>query len=228
MRFLTDKIYHIYNRGVEKRNIFLDNSDYTRFIHDLYEFNDTAPAGRFDRIKNTVRDRISDNIKKRQLIVEILAFCLMPNHYHLIIKQLVDGGISDYIQKIGIGYTAIFNRKYERSGVLFQGKTKAVAVETEEQLIHLPYYIHLNPLDLIFPNQKEKGISDWKKAEEFLMQYRWSSHLDYCNIKNYPSVISKSLLFNIWKNSDNYKKDFQGWLKEKGKSFANVSSILID
>mgnify|MGYP001585595635 CR=1 FL=1 len=228
MRFLTDKIYHIYNRGVEKRNIFLDNSDYTRFIHDLYEFNDTAPAGRFDRIKNTVRDRISDNIKKRQLIVEILAFCLMPNHYHLIIKQLVDGGISDYIQKIGIGYTAIFNRKYERSGVLFQGKTKAVAVETEEQLIHLPYYIHLNPLDLIFPNQKEKGISDWKKAEEFLMQYRWSSHLDYCNIKNYPSVISKSLLFNIWKKTDNYKKDFQGWLQEKERNFSTISSVLID
>lgn len=212
-QFVSNQIYHIYNRGVEKRKIFLDDTDYFRFIHDLFEFNDITPAGKF----STGGDRISDSFnkpKERKLLVEILVFCLMPNHFHLLLRQLAENGVVRFMHKLGIGYTMYFNEKNERVGPLFQGRFKAVLIDKEPHFYYLPYYIHVNSLEIIMPNWKEEGIKDYRKAEQFLSSYRWSSYLDYIGKRNFPSVISKKFLTEIWGSPQDYKSDMEKWLKD--------------
>lgn len=219
----TNEIYHIYNRGVEKRKIFLDEKDHIRFIHDLYEFNDTAPTinmGYYfkrNRQSNSIEVGLR-YIKKekvpRNFFVEILSFCLMPNHYHLMVRQLVDSGITEFMRKLGAGYTNYFNEKYERVGSLFQGKYKSALIKTDAHFIHLPYYIHSNPIDLIIPNWKSNKIRDCKKIHASLNNYRWSSHLDYNGIKNFPSVTQREFLTEYFGSHQKYSERFDNWLKE--------------
>lgn len=210
--FANNNFYHIYNRGVDKRKVFMDDKDYYRLIHDLFEFNDQ------DIITNTTyyakknyRNPIPINRKPRKLLVNILCYCLMPNHFHLFLQQLVDGGISKFLQKLGIGYTNYFNLKYERNGVLFQGKFKAIPIETDVQFTHISRYIHLNPIELIEPNWKEGGIQNWKKAKKFLESYRWSSYADYIGKKNFPSLINKQFLSNYFDDEKEYQKFVKDW-----------------
>lgn len=230
-KFVSDPgcIYHIYNRGVEKRKIFLDNQDYFRFIHDLFEFNDEAMAGRFKNIRGSTSDPgVLDLEKKQDLIVEILAFCLMPNHFHILLRQLSNDGIVKFMQKLGTGYSMYFNEKNQRVGGLFQGRFKAVLVDNESYFIYLPYYIHSNPLDLIMPEWKEKGIRDWKKASHFLESYRWSSYLDYIDKKNFPSVISKGYLNELWGTSNQYRSDMQSWLRDINTEIEKIQHFTLE
>ncbi len=212
IQFASNEIYHIYNRGVEKRKLFLKDNDYFRFIHDLFEFNDTAPAGRFPTFGDLASE--INKSRKRELLVEILCFCLMPNHFHLLLRQIRDKGITNFMQKLGTGYTMYFNGRYERVGALFQAPFKAVLINKETHFYHLPYYIHVNPLELIIPKWEKQGIKDYKKTNQFLNSYRWSSHLDYIDKKNFPSVISSKFLSKIWGGSQRYKLDFKKWLKD--------------
>lgn len=205
--FATDNFYHIYNRGTEGRQIFLDKNDHFRFIHDLYEFNDLkATVNLFRRFTNE-GDPISLNKGERDLLVDIVAFCLMPNHFHLVLRQLQDQGISKFLQKLGIGYTMYFNQKYERSGVLFQGRSKAIWVDRDEYLLTVCNYIHLNPVELIEPKWKESGLENAEKTLQFLKGYRWSSYLDYIGIKNFPSVTKRTFLKNYYADSKKLQED---------------------
>jgi len=207
-RPVTGEIYHIYNRGVEKRDIFLSDEDYSRFVHDLFEFNDINPAINLNYHFNQSSEVGLPKIKrrKRKLLVEIMAFCLMPNHFHLLARQRVDGGITEFMRKLGTGYTNYFNQKYERVGALFQGKYKSVRLKKEAHFIYLPYYIHLNPLDLKFGKKYEKIIKNRKEAIKFLENYRWSSFPDYLGIKNFPSVTQRDFLNNFIGHPKQHKK----------------------
>ena len=184
--FAIGQIYHVYNRGVEKRTIFQNNGDYFRFIHDLFEFNDEQPVipinSRFALAKpSTLKPaQLAQSLeveplkikplprRKRKLLVEILAFCLMPNHFHLLLRQKAENGIPLFMQKLGTGYTMSFNKKYERVGPLFQGSFKAVAVDKDVYFSHLPFYIHANPVELVAPNWHKEGIKDMGKVKDFL------------------------------------------------------------
>jgi len=219
--FENNQIYHVYNRGVEKRQIFMDNFDYFRFIHDLFEFNDTAPAGRFSEF---VTPKVMQN-KKRDLLVEILCFCLMPNHFHLILRQRVNNGITDFMKKIGLGYAMYFNRKNMRVGSLFQGRFKAILVENNEYLLHLSRYIHLNPLELIESEWKKVGIRNWSKKKDFLESYRWSSYLDYINKDNFPSISSRELLLSCIGTNKQYKQFVENFIVG---DLNNINSIILD
>lgn len=213
----TNEIYHIYNRGVEKRKIFLDEEDYLRFIHDLFEFNDINPTPNLtyylkSQFKSKEVGLPKIEKESRKLLVEILVFCLMPNHFHLMVKQKVDGGITLFMRKLGTGYTNYFNQKYKRVGPLFQGKYKIVHLYQDAHFLYLPYYIHLNPLELIIPEWKEQGIKNIKKAMRFLEKYRWSSFLDYIGYKNFPSVTQRQFLLKLFNGAENYKKDTIRWI----------------
>jgi len=216
-----NEIYHIYNRGVEKRKIFQDDFDRFRFVHDLFEFNDKDPASNTAHHLNLNKQHIEVKpryIKKerkpRKLIVKILAFCLMPNHYHLLLQQTTDRSISQFMQKLNTGYTMYFNKKYERVGSLFQSTYKFTRITQESHLIHIPYYIHLNPLDLTMPQWREKELKNYKKAVKFLENYRWSSYSDYIGKKNFPSVTQREFLSEFFDGPKEYKKDTIKWLKE--------------
>ncbi len=172
--FQTGFLYHIYNRGTDKKICFADNADYKRFLHSLEKFN------KFERVHNTSRviGQQTDNQEISPLI-NLHEYCLMPNHYHLVIEQLEDNGISKFLQKVMTGYTMYFNKRYERTGVVFQGRTKSKLIDNEEYRMWLKDYLAFNPLDLCDPNWKEKGIRNEKDALMFLKNYEWRSDYDF-------------------------------------------------
>lgn len=207
--------YHTLNRGVEKRNIFLDKQDHLRFIHSLYELNnEDRVETTFQSFKNDPNLTDTSRRKKRKILVDIHAFCLMPNHYHLLLSPRIKNGIPKFMAKINIGYAKYFNQKYEREGVLFQGRYKKILVTDNTHFLHLPFYIHLNPLDLSYPEWRENKISNPKKALESLKSYRWSSHLDYLGIKNFPSVLNMKHLTEVFESNKDYQKLVENYLKD--------------
>jgi putative transposase len=222
--FVENEIYHIYNRGVEKRKIFLDNQDHFRFIHDLFEFNDEDSVLNMAYYFNskpmgTGPQYFERERRPRKLLVEILIFTLMPNHFHLLLKQKREKGITKFMQKLGTGYTMYFNKKYERVGSLFQGRFKAVLVSEDSHFTHLPFYIHANPLDLNY-----RGST----SIDFLRKYRWSSFLDYIGKKNFPSVTSRKLFLEFFGGEREYEKATEEWLKERERNLEKIKEITLD
>ena len=198
--------YHTYNRGVEKRKIFLEQADYIRGVHDLYEFNDVNAVINLKQRFNG--NRISIIEKPKERLVDLIAWSLMPNHYHLFSCLKIENGLSKFHQKFGIGFSNFFNTKYKRSGVLFQGGYKKVRVTNDVQALHLICYIHANSLDVWKPTWREKGLTDSEvqDALRFLEKdYRWSSHLDYLGIKNFPSLINTEFLFRFFNSPEVYQ-----------------------
>ena len=210
------EIFHLVNRGVDKRKIFLDKQDYFRFIHDLFEFNDRRILESTSRPFQKLPDIECRTVeqKPRKLLVRIYAFCLMPNHYHLLVSPCMKDGIPKFMHKVNMGYSKYFNIKYERSGTLFQGRYKFVRVQKEIHFLYLPYYIHFNPLDLKFPEWRDYKIHNYKDAVQFLESYRWSSHLDYLGKKNFPSITQRDFLLEIFEGVEGYRDRLYSWLKE--------------
>jgi len=226
--FVNNEIYHIYNRGVEKRKIFLDEKDYLRFIHDLFEFNDIVLA--LHRNPSDKRGGVGllPVRKPRNLLVNILAFCLMPNHFHLLLIQKQDVGITNFMRKMGTGYTNYFNIKYDRVGHLFQGNFKAKIVQKDEYLLHLVNYIHLNPVEIVKPKWKDEKIKNLEEVKSFLENYRWSSFLDYIGKKNFPSVTQRNFLLNFFSNDRDYKKEIFDWLYDFEINLENIQKVVIE
>ncbi|MDD2657322.1 MAG: transposase [Candidatus Pacebacteria bacterium] len=202
------------NRGVEGRNLFEDSSDYVRFIHNLYEFNDTKVAAASDR--RLGHDVGSTRPYIRERIVNIHGWCLMRNHYHLLLSERIENGIPLFLRKINTGYANYFNTRYTRKGTLFQGRTKKVVIERDAHFLYILHYIHLNPLDYL------DGSSDWryrskgsiqnaKESLKYLETYRWSSLLDYLGQKNFPSLLSKNL---FEKALGSYPRELTAYLQD--------------
>lgn len=149
--FAEGEFYHIYNRGTDKRSIFLDDQDLARFLQSMVEFNNLHPVGGL-YANSFMKKRLRHPMSKSQLedetdekkLVEVIAYCLNPNHFHLLLRQVSEKGIEKFMQRLGNGYTKYFNHKYERTGVLFQGKFKAVHIDSNEYLLHVSAYVNLN------------------------------------------------------------------------------------
>ena len=210
------EMYHVMSRGVDKRDIFMDDKDRARFIHELFEFNDEQSANNTSyRFKNN--DIVSRYIAKREprkLLVNVLAFCLMPNHYHLLLTPRFDNAVFKFMKKLNIGYAKYFNERYKRKGTLFEGRYKSIIVKNESHFIHLPYYIHLNPLDLKYKEWRDRKLQSVKGAMKFLDSYRWSSHLDYCGEHNFPSVTQRDFLMRVFDSPERYRQRIKDWLSE--------------
>lgn len=208
--FAPDEFYHIYNRGTEKRNIFMSRSDRDRFLALLYFANQDGPADL--KLQGSTLLGI---VEKRTgaPIVEIVAYCLMPNHFHLLARELEEGGISKFMQKLTTGYTMYFNKKHERNGSLFQGRFKATHVSDDRYLRYLISYIHLNPVKLIEPKWKETGITNKVRAERYLEEYPQSSYLDYLG-KERPEgmILSHEALPEYFSSGADFKTFVTEWL----------------
>lgn len=205
---MKGEIFHLLNRGVEKREIFLTNKDYFRFIDNLYDFND---------IDNTIfKYHYRRKLKKtKEKLVDILCWSLMPNHPHILSQEKIDGGISIFSKKIIGGYTKYFNDKNKRSGVLFQGRSKIIKITKDVHFDYLPFYIMSNPVKLIEPEWKEKGIRNFGKVINFLENYKYSSFLDLMGKDNLPLLINKTLFYDLFNtNEKRFKKDFIDWLAD--------------
>jgi putative transposase len=194
------EFWHLIGRGVDKRDVVLDDEDRVRFIHDLYVFNDANPTPNF------ILPGRHENNRKRERLVDIHVFCLMKNHYHLLVSECAEGGISLFMRKLNMGYTKYFNEKYERSGALWQGKYRKVLIERDAHFLYIPFYIHLNPLDYVAPEWRDGKVKNVHKALESLLKYRWSSHLDYLGIRNFPSLLRRDVLGQFLGT----RKDYEG------------------
>lgn len=183
------EFYHVLNRGVDKRAIVESDDDRQRFVRGLFLFNDKKAA------PNSISQHSQANSpnRNRDLLVHIHAWCLMNNHYHLLLSPIDDApeNLSLFMQKINMGYSKFFNEKYERTGALWQGKYKKILIDTDRHFLHIPYYIHLNPLDYTHPQWRSGDIKKPSSAMKQLRNYRWSSYLDYQSIQNFPSLINK-------------------------------------
>lgn len=172
--FVTDEYYHVFNRGVAKQQIFHDEHDHLRFLQTLSFYRESKPETKLSLI---APERMQTILAEEPVspLVEILAYCLMPNHFHLLLKQNTDGGISFFLQQLQNSYGRFYNTKRHRVGTIFQGPFKAVAVTTNEQLLHLSRYIHLNPV--VARLEKQVGEYPWSS----LPYYRAGKSDRVCN-----------------------------------------------
>jgi putative transposase len=233
-KFANEEIYHVVIRSIDDNLLFKDVDDHYRGIFSIYEFNTVKPV--VIRERRQARLRIKEILKQapekgisandsRDKLVEILAFCFMPNHIHLLLKQTKDNGITHFMRKLGAGYGGYFNRKYSRKGHVFQNRFNAVHIRTENQLRTVLIYIHTNPISLIEPGWKMGKIKNLKRAKEFLNNYKWSSNRDYLGINNFPSVTEREFLSEIIGGAKNYQDTIVDWIKHKKeiKGFANLT-----
>ena len=242
--FVNGEIYHIVLRRAGNELFFGDINDYYRGVFYIYECNTTKLIKIRERrkarakFKKTLKKIIetdtgqtSVNLKENELqerllwkderdrLVEVLAFCLMPNHIHLLVRQLKEGGISKFIQKIASGYASYFKNKYEikLKGHFFQDRFEAVHIKTDEQFKVVFVYIHTNPISLIEPKWKECGIGDPERVIKFLENYKWSSYLDYIGKKNFPSVTEREFILKVMGGEEGCREWVEGWIKYKAE-----------
>jgi putative transposase len=156
---------------------------------------------------------------ERDPLVEVLAFCLIPNHIHLLVRQLKEGGISKFIQKIASGYAAYFKKKYgiKMKGHFFQDRFGAIHIKTEDQLRVVFVYIYTNPTLLVEPEWKEKGVKEPDKVIKFLEEYKWSSYSDYLGKKNFPSVGKREFMLKVMGGVEGCKEGVEEWIKHKAE-----------
>src|SRR3989338_5941081 len=180
IKFAIKEFYHIYNRGVDKRNIFMNSDDVNRFLFCMLVFNTEDPVGsiylNFLEKKRKQKLRSSAPHKSKKL-VNFVAYCLNQNHYHFILEPLVEDGVQKFMHKLSTGYTNFFNEKYKRSGSLFQGKYKAIHVSSNEYLLYLSVYVNCN-------YKVHRGLNK-----------KWMSGLSISSFREYVGKVKKPFCF---------------------------------
>lgn len=218
--FAPDEFYHIYNRGTEKRAIFLNRFNYERFLALLYLCNSTEAVRLSDYQDLTLVERLM--LERTERLVNICAYCLMPNHFHLIIQEKEENSISRFMQKLTTGYTMYFNRLNERTGSLFQGRFKATHIGGDRYLKYLLSYVHLNPVKIVNPKWEENGVKNRNQAERFLEQYQYSSFLDFCGKDRLEEkIITKSVLPKYFSSINDFRSTIRAWLSFEPLDFEN-------
>jgi putative transposase len=193
--------YHVYNRGAHKQPIFTSDEDHERFLLLLYLYNthdhvvmrDVLSKYSAKRFKGHGFVEIFKHEHSDKSLVDILAYALMPNHFHLVLRPKEDNGIQQFLQKVCGAYSMYFNAKYDHTGTLFQGRYHAKLVDSEPYFRYLFAYVHLNPLDLLQSDWKKAGIRCAKKASSFLTDYRFSSFKDHMDKRPEGAILADEL-----------------------------------
>ena len=171
--FLPGRYYHVYNRGTDKRKIFEDAADWERFVRGLAAANGTKPVASKNLREKSVEWLVAN---RGEPLVDLCAYCLMPNHFHLVIRVTTAAGASTFLQKLLTSHSGYFNRKYDRSGTLFQNRTRSKLAANQAQLLATIAYVHRNPLKILDPRP---DVGDLVETENALARYRYSSCYDY-------------------------------------------------
>lgn len=184
--FVEGEYYHIYNRGVEKRNIFTDKQDLDRFMQSMMEFNTKNPIGSLYE-NSFIKKQLGSRASK---LVTFIAYCVNPNHYHFIITPLIEKGVEKFMQRLGTGYTMYFNNKQKRTGVLFQGGFKSKHIDSNEYLLKLSSYVNLNNCDQNGKVKNQLSVSSWE-------EYVKTPNLNFCD---------KSIILGQFNSKKEYKE----------------------
>lgn len=212
--FAPGEYYHIYNRGNSKQKIFHDAQDRWRFMALLY----TCNSENNFRVFLINRNKDSDPYlwERGRSLVSIGAYCLMPNHFHILIKENVKNGISKFMQKLSTAYVMYYNNKYERTGGLFEGKFKSQHLNTDRYLKYIFSYIHLNPVKIFQKDWKENGIKNKEKALHYLKNYKYSSYPDYIGEKRKQiSILNRQAFPGYFPSVKNFNAEILEWLSFK-------------
>jgi putative transposase len=192
-----EEYYHICNRGVMKREIFLDDRDFIRFLFltlfsqssKVSVDNPSRPVTYYERYRIfNISEKVVEKISTTREVA-LVAFSLLPNHYHLLVKELAPGGLAKFLQRIGIAYTKYFNIKYQQTGHLFQNSYRSVYIEDNEQLLYTSAYIH---------KHSSRPSYEWSSYQDHVKKNRWSKLLD-------PSIITEQ-----FENGSEYSQ----WLRD--------------
>jgi len=188
IKFAIGEYYHIYIRGNNRQKVFLEDRDYLRYLLLMYITNSSGVIHLSDHDTKNL-DLLFD-LKRDEPLVAIGAYCLMPNHTHLLIKEIREGGISLFMQKLSTAYSMYFNKKYKKTGSLFERPFKAKYINEDEYLRYLFAYIHLNPIKINDPDSwSGKKILNPETAKQFLDFYRYSSYPFYTGRKRMEDKI---------------------------------------
>lgn len=222
--FAVGEYYHAYSRGTDKRKIFMDDKDRGRFIDLLYLCNGHRPIA-FRDIEGHPRGPSSGKLisktrtdifkfEKGLPLVSIGAYCLMSNHFHLVLYEKEDGGISKFMKKLLTAYSMYFNLKHKRKGALFEGRFRAIHINTSEYLEYLFAYIHLNPIKLVEPKWRDVGLLDTPGAISFLEGYKHSSYLDFIGkSREEGKILDRGAFPEYFSTSKGHKDFVEFWLK---------------
>lgn len=222
-------VYHVISRGIDGRDIFRKEQDFSRFTIGLELYNSPEPANLWPLLARSSRVGTDPTIvaerlralrsrqQKRRPLVELLSFALMPNHYHLLIKEIVRGGVSFFMKKMG-GYSVYFNKQYERIGPLFQSRFKTVPIQSDEQLMTAFVYVHTNSIELKEPLWKEFKVKDRARALRFLEEYPWSSYHDYVGRPRFPFVTNRDFFLEFFGSAAGCQKAVEDWVSFKAEN----------
>ncbi len=198
--FAPGEYYHLCGRGNEKKKLFLDTRDYARFLFIILHFQSPAAVNNISAIithfikhekfnlSNKTKNKIMEN-----RTVDLVSFAVMPNHFHLVVCEREENGISRYMQKVLMAYAKYFNAKYKKAGHVFQGPFKAVHIEKDAQLLYTTAYVHRNPRD----------FNEWKNKEDL---YLWSSYQDYLGENRWGEFLKPDIVLKQFENPDEYRK----------------------
>lgn len=201
LRIAPGEYYHICNRGVEKKTIFHSRADYLRFLFLALYLQSSGKIGHISRWvkefainfgQHRVLAKYAEDVVKRRT-VELVAFCIMPNHFHLIVKEVEEGGISSYMQRVLNAYGKYYNTKYEKSGHVFQGPYRAKHIPDDLYMHHLSAYIHRNPREL----------REWRNK---YAEYEWSSCQDYVRENRWGDLLVLEIILGGFKDKSQYQK----------------------
>ena len=211
------ELYHVFNRGTEKRTIFENQRDYQRFIVNMVLFNSELEPPR-----NISRYGINPACQKipTDPLVKIHTFTLLPNHFHLELEQTATSGIAKFMHKLEMGYSHFFNLRHSRSGNLFQGQYKMVMGDTDAYYLYLPLYIHLNPLELL-PSErywKEAGVQNKDESIRFISNYPWSGLQEYLRAGTFP-FLSHDVIDRLYPSATDWIQAIREWLPDNSSNF---------
>jgi len=219
IKIIQSEYYHTLNRGNNKQLIFKDERDRIRLLFlflylqsPLTIYNITRQVNYFvrHRVFNISEELIKEIIESRD--VELISFTLMPNHFHLILRELKEGGISRYMQRILNGYTKYFNSKYKISGHLFQGPFKIIHIKDNNQLLYLSAYIHRNI----------REIKEWTGKEHL---FPWSSYQDFIGRNRWNKLLKKDIINEQFSSDKEYKLFVE---KSGAKELSTDKKLLFD
>jgi len=214
-QFIEEEFYHIYNRGNSKQIIFHDEADHARFLQLLCISN---------KAKRFALKEVTDSVyiqERESPLVAIGSYCLMPNHFHLLLTPVIENGVSLFMQKLSTGYAMYYNKKYKHTGGLFEGKFKSSYIDNDNYLKYIFSYIHLNPVKLIDPTWKTLGLKDKNKSLDYLRRYKYSSYYDFLNKGNKNTERDESVILNTepfpkyFPNNRSFEREIISWLSLK-------------
>lgn len=195
---ISEEIYHVFSRGIASQPIFFDKRDYQRFLNAVVYYRNCSPPMKlslFLTASLAAREKfIQESQKVGKFLVEIICFSLMPNHFHFLLRQITESGISDFIGNLTNSYTRYLNTRQKRVGPFLQGRFKAVRIETNEQLLHVSRYIHLNPLTSLV-------VKDFNDLES----YPYSSFPEYLKEPR-VELCQKEIILGQFRSREAYRK----------------------